>query len=337
MRKERLISLCIKDITGNIDDSERELLNSWLNESRDNIDEYERLKEIWNETQPHATQVPDVNEEWMMLSQKLELNKSVHKQSVREKISSSLQSIFGQGLKPAFVIGLFLVAASVIYFTIGNNGPQYKLTEVSTENGVHKTIDLPDGSTVMLNSGSSIQYTEPLNDKIREIKLNGEGFFSVKKDGRPFIVTTGNAKITVLGTKFNVWARDEKTKVVVKEGLVSLADELDTSKSVKLAKSQSSILISSRTPTQPAQVDAEKLLGWMNGGLVFNKSSLLEITGELERFYNMKFIIADEELNNLTMTGTFYNEDPDTLLSMLCLTMNVDYTKTENEYVIKKK
>ena len=338
MKREKAISLCIKELTGNINDDEKGLLKSWLNESRENVNEFEQLEKSWMKTKPqNPAEVPDIDSEWILLSQKLELNKSVIKNSFAERWGYSIKNILGNTLKPAIAFGIVLLIASVIYFLPGEESPKYEMAEISTGNGIHKTIVLPDGSSVTLNSGSSIRYTEPLSEKTREIELTGEGYFSVKKDGRPFVVKTDNAKITVLGTKFNVWARNAKTKVVVKEGLVRLADEVDDSKSVKIAGSETSTIVGENEPSIPSHVDAERLLGWMEGKLVFNKSSLQEITGELARFYNLKFIIEDEELNDLTMTGSFKDEDPDTLLSMVCLALGVDYTRNGNEYVIKKK
>mgnify|MGYP001472807545 FL=1 len=76
--------------------------------------------------------------------------------------------------------------------------------EKRSERGEKITVKLPDGSTVKLNSGSSITYPEMFLDDRREVVLKGEGFFDVKKNQKqPFIVMANKAKVKVLGTSFN--------------------------------------------------------------------------------------------------------------------------------------
>lgn len=81
------------------------------------------------------------------------------------------------------------------------------MMEVRTNPGMTTSVELPDGTEVVLNSSSSLRYPSRFADDKREVKLVGEAFFSVAKDEKKFIVgTLNNSKIVVHGTEFNVEA-----------------------------------------------------------------------------------------------------------------------------------
>jgi ferric-dicitrate binding protein FerR (iron transport regulator) len=207
---------------------------------------------------------------------------------------------------------------------------------VGTGNKETKEILLSDGSLVKLNNGSNIQYLEKFDSKIREVKLNGEAFFSVTKNSTPFVVITENAKISVLGTKFDVCVRGEKTQVVVKEGKVNLVQK-ENDAGVYLTKGQSSCVAKNANPDSPKEIDADYMLGWMNGKLVFNQTPLTEIVDELERFYDVTISIEGNNVTANTLTGSFKNRDVDSALTMICLTMNLNFEKHGNGFLIKLK
>src|SRR5690606_6204958 len=87
-------------------------------------------------------------------------------------------------------------------------------------------IKLPDGSTVLLNDDSELSYSLPFDDGPREVTLKGEAFFDIIHDNnKPFIVRTGNISTNVLGTAFNINARNRNVVVTVERGLVQVSDE----------------------------------------------------------------------------------------------------------------
>jgi ferric-dicitrate binding protein FerR (iron transport regulator) len=283
-------------------------------------------------------EIPDIETEWKTLSTRLELDRMDNQfKAQRPKKYSFIQSLFIPRLKPA-IAGAFAVLLLIVTLLMLNKEtpvPQTKI--VTTANKEQKQIQLPDGSTVFLNSGSSIEFLEIFNGQSRGVHLKGEAFFSVTKDVRPFIVTTSNSKTTVLGTKFNIWARDEKTRIIVKEGKVNLNQINANTKGIDLTKGQLSTVMKDREPTPPEDVNPNYLLGWMEGKLVFNHTPLNEIVDELERFYNVQLTLENENLNKLTLTGLFNNAEIDSVLTMICLTLELEYEKQQSGYFIKSK
>ena len=162
------LNLCIKSITGNINKDEDELLKKWLDESDENKSEYNRINKVWNLTSLYGnTELPDTETEWERLTGAIETMNE--KKKARGK-SEGLRDIkFKPVLRPVFgAVLAVLILATVIYIW---NKTQYVPSEkiVSTVNNAHKEIRLPDGSKVILNSRSTIQYPETFYGNIREV------------------------------------------------------------------------------------------------------------------------------------------------------------------------
>ena len=345
MNKTEFRKLCVKAITGNIGETEKQEFDKLLAQSDENGIEFEKIKSVWERTATNENQeLPDINIEWESLSKRIRLSeKEKENESIFNQILVFTKSLFVPVWKPALA-GLFIAVISVAIFLLSNNEEIVGHKTISTLNNDRQTVQLPDGSTVKLNSGSSIVFPDKLTGEKREVKLEGEAFFSVTKNGKPFIITTENARVTVLGTEFNVWTRDEKTKVIVIEGRVNLEQIKAKNENVILSKNQESIITKNSSPSQPQNVNADYLLGWLDNKLVFNRTPLNEIAGELERFYNVKIKLADNDLKNLTLTGSFWNQKADSVLSMICLALNLEFTKTsgsinheQESYLIKSK
>jgi len=312
--------LCVKEITGNINETEKKILDSWLNESVENRNEYEKIKSIWIETAPN--EIPftlDSDSGWLALNSKLEQDKI--ELVVKNSASHGRYSFIRPALRPvlAGTIAILLLFLSIY---IMNREAPLQFKTITTLDKEHKEIKLPDGSTALLNGSSQVKFLENFDEGSREINLKGEAFFSVSKNGSSFIVRTGNARTTVLGTKFNIRAYDEKTEVFVKEGKVSLQQSKLNDESVVLSKGQFSPCV----------------LGWIDGKLVFNQTPLTEIVDELERFYNTQVSIEESSnLKNQTLSGSFSNQEIDNVLNMICTALDLDFERQDEGYIIKSK
>jgi transmembrane sensor len=334
--------LCIKEITGSISGNEKQVLDNWLTDSNENRNEFEKLKEIWTMSGLKDSLPPiDIDMEWEKLNERLG---SSEQPEIKESIFEKLFTLRHSVLKPALVsfIILGIIAAGIIF--LNRDVAKPRLNIVSTSNNEYKNVKLPDGSIVFLNSGSSIKFlvksegeNKVFNNSERKITLSGEAFFSVTKNKSPFIITTENAKITVLGTKFDVLSRDENTRVVVEEGKVSLSPKNTRSKGIYLIKDQLSIISKNSEPTVPKEVDAGYFLGWMKGNFVFYRTPLKEIVRDLERRYNINISFKADSLINNTLTGSFKNSSADSAVSMVCVALGLDFEKQNYNYIIKEK
>nr|MBD3621834.1 DUF4974 domain-containing protein [Sunxiuqinia sp.] len=197
--------------------------------------------------------------------------------------------------------------------------------EIHSPIGARTQFQLPDGSTGWLNSGSTIQY--PINFTNRQVKVTGEAFFDVaKKNGKRFIVQTPALDITVLGTKFNVsaYSDDGFTEVVLEEGSVKL-DGKNSTFSESLSPDQRFVFDAEQKTGRIVPVNAGLHSAWKEGKLVFRDEPLSAVLKDMERWYNVKFVMDDKELKNHIYQATFQNETLEEVLELLAFTAPINY------------
>lgn len=338
MISKKYYDLCIKSVSGNINTDEDRLLKEWLLQSNENQNKFDEIKNMWMETGSlKIPEMPDKEMEWNKLQENIKQDHTDKSVSLLlRKIKSYFDFSFYPRLQPALLGLLLLITVFVTVFIFMNQKQKvsdYKT--IVTQNSETKKIELQDGSIVHLNNGSRIEVPSNYNENERKVKLEGEAFFEVVKNSKPFIITTENAQIEVLGTKFNVWTREAKTKIIVKEGRVNLKQKEAATGGIELQGGFLSTVVGNNDPAFPIPVDADYLVGWLNKKLIFEHTKLSEIVEELERLYDKEFIINDASLNNLTLTGVFDYSNLDSTLEMICLALDLKYQVQSGNYFLE--
>ena len=187
-----------------------------------------------------------------------------------------------------------------------------------------------------MNHTSRISFSNLNFDSKRIVKLSGQAFFNVKKNNKPFIVKTENAQINVIGTSFDVKARNNITRVIVQSGTVEFAAGNKTDNKIILRANQMSECIGYSLPQHPKTVDIKYLLGWLDNRLVFESTPLKEIVKELERVYDVKILLASRDLWNIKITGEFKNQKVEKVLEIICMTSDLKYDLKNDIYIIDK-
>ena len=198
------------------------------------------------------------------------------------------------------------------------------------------------GSKVWLNASSKIVYHNSLWSSDRQIDLSGEAYFEVSHDKHaPFIVNSKQIKTCVLGTKFNVRARQDENRVVTTllQGLVRVDSPRTEEKGYLLKPGQT---LNVNTDTYQAELieynQPTDVLLWINGKLEFKQQSLLEITNIMEKLYDIKFIYKDEALKSERFTGEFSTDSTaDEILNVLMHTNHFSYKKDGRTVRVMKK
>jgi len=344
MEKEDLlnskyVNYFIRSLTDDISEKERNALEKWMAASSDNKIICDDLRKAWLMAKPPVfTSKPDVRKEWVKLEKSLNLQAP---DTVQKPRSAGVRtpSLLWSGLwniryRPAIVAvaAMLVLMVSLVLWKNPFSGSRY--LELITQHGERSQMILSDGSEIQLNAGSMARFRKSFTRDSREVFLTGEAFFTVTKEDRPFIVKTENAKTVVLGTQFNVWARDGETRVVVKSGRVKLTADEMINNDVILQKDQMCIIGTNDTSMESQPVDSDQFLGWLQGKLVFIKTPLPEIIADLERSYNVIIELTDTELQSKTVTATFQHMDIDTVLATLCLTLNSEYYLNNGRFII---
>tara|TARA_R100001369_G_scaffold92597_1_gene138628 strand:- start:3366 stop:4274 length:909 start_codon:yes stop_codon:yes gene_type:complete len=200
-------------------------------------------------------------------------------------------------------------------------------TTISTSVAEKQNFSLPDGSEVALNANSTIEYNKNKWDNNRELELDGEAYFKVTK-GNTFTVQTKNGAVTVLGTQFNVFARDKKLQVNCYEGLVSVAFN-DTL--IKLSAGKNLQIKNGNILTEHQSI--AEAPSWINNESSFENATLETVLNELKRQYTIT-IDASEDLKNKRFSGSFTHNDLDLALQLICDPLNLTYTIEKDQVTI---
>ena len=169
------------------------------------------------------------------------------------------------------------------------------------------------------------------------IYLSGEAFFKVVPDNHPFIVLTSNTQTTVVGTEFNIWSRYQETRITVKKGKVQFKSTGVEPLPVILEKGQMSLTIGGQTPERPRDVDTTNVASWLKNKLVFEKTTLEEVAGELERYYNVHIQISNSDLKRRTITATIHQLSIDEAVQSICEALDIEYNKKLDLFILRPK
>jgi transmembrane sensor len=187
------------------------------------------------------------------------------------------------------------------------------ITFSNPRGGEQKELELPDGSKVWLNAGSSLKYPSHFTGSERLVQLSGEAFFVVgKNSGNPFRVLIRNAEVEVLGTDFNIMAYEDEpvSRTTLIEGAVKI--ESGGQDAVLQDGQQAEIPYASPGGAAPIKVvsgiDSKAVVSWKSGYFAFDNDQLRTVMRVLGRSYNVDVQYDPKvpaESYNVKFTGIF--------------------------------
>ncbi|MBF4516997.1 FecR domain-containing protein [Flavobacterium sp. ANB] len=236
----------------------------------------------------------------------------------------------------ALRIAAILILALAISFSVAKFALTPKeITQIASK-GEKKEVFLEDGSVVILNSNSSITYSEDF-ETARNISLSGEAYFKVFHDkNRPFVVQTHDVKVKVLGTSFDINSYNHRqTKVSVLTGKVEVT--APTGKKVQITKNQEADLITN-SDFQISEEDSMERIAWTSNIIILKNTTLGETAKIIENWYNVDITFEDQALQKLTISGKFKEEKLENVLESIAFLkqLKIDYI-TQNHIVIRRK
>jgi len=205
------------------------------------------------------------------------------------------------------------------------------MQEVSAIFGTRSKFELPDGTTVYLNSGSKLIFPTRFNDNTRKVELVGEAFFDVTPNpAKPFIVKTSEINVKVLGTAFNLQAYPESKEIstTLVHGKVILETEsAGNSKQIAELKPSDHAVFNAKDKAIniSAEEDLDKFIGWKDGKLVFFDDPIENVSDKLGNWYNVTVKIQNAELKKYRFTATFTDEPIEQVLDLLSKSSPIRY------------
>ena|SRR5215203_3495383 len=366
MVNERFAQLIARKLSGEANPAELHELESLLKEEPELQYFFEMFSEYWK---VEAELEDDAIQEDIHFQQIL---------TIAEKGSAGTAEMQPQqAKKPAKVFNLksLLVAAVIIGFIVlsyvfiprsgaldTNNLAQREV--ITAKPGARIYMLLPDGSKVWLNSESKLEFKKTFNDSIREVMLEGEGFFDVVKDKKhPFIVHTSDIDIKVLGTAFNVksYPKESFIETTLLRGLIEVTNKKDPSSPKVLLYPHDKLVFNKETssPNQMLRTRTQDVAlakpfekttlsrnitdsalvetSWLYNKLLLDGETLRQSAAKLERWYNVNIHFRDDKVGNTPIRYPLSSETIEEALKALQYIEPFNYRINGNEIEIWRK
>jgi transmembrane sensor len=263
---------------------------------------------------------PDTSAQWMRLDRAIGASESAPLRPVRSLLP---RVAFAGAAIIAVIAGLYLF----------RDHPSFEQFETARGEQLH--VLLPDSSEVTLSHTTLLKFDRTDFLHSRAISLSGEAYFKVRRTGASFTVATDNATIVVVGTEFNVRARNETYEVGVTEGVVSVST-LGAGPISPLLLHKGELIAGVRggSPGLPQPLDANGYPGWTHGRLFVERMTVETICREIEDRFNVSIEVRDSRLLSGTLSGVIIGNDAKSMVSTLSQLLGRNYRSAESAYTI---
>lgn len=309
-----------KYLSRETNEQENALVENWLKENDSNKKQLLDYQFITNEIDKISLkeqQSVDVDAAWEKVQKKI---------SNKGKVVEFKPKQYFNVSKIAASVSLFLMAGLLIYLVSKKSVETiaFETTNFTTE----KT--LPDGSIITLNKNSKLTYSADFQGDTREVSLEGEAFFDIKRDeSKPFVIHAKGSEIKVLGTSFNVKAYNEAVKVSVETGKVSFKRKKIEQ---TLTKGEEAEWVSQKDTIVKRLILDKNTMAYKTHVYVFEDKSLDEILKVLSEGYQVPILLKNSSLKYCKLTTKFDNETLPNTLNIIAETLNLRLSKENETY-----
>ncbi|WP_195370909.1 MULTISPECIES: FecR family protein [Parabacteroides] len=212
--------------------------------------------------------------------------------------------IYARNVAAVLLLMVSVSIGSIFTYNELDESGELLYNEMTVPLGSQTKVILPDGSTVVLNSGSVLKYPLSYGKKERNVHLVGEGYFEVAKNvEKVFQVYAGGMQVKVTGTTFNLrsYPEDSETEVALINGGV---DVLANNKQVRLKPDEKAIYNRETGTLYSETTESRKSSLWTTGRLSFVNASFLDILKDIERKYNIKIHVESKKAADEYFTGS---------------------------------
>jgi ferric-dicitrate binding protein FerR (iron transport regulator) len=289
----------------------------------------------------------------------------IHPPADEEEFSEKKLPYLLHRWKAIAAIGLFIVFGSSLFYYYSNKNlllSDQSKNQFATMPGTRSKTILPDGTTVWLNSESTIHYNADFGQSKREVTLTGEAFFDVThNEDIPFIVHAKTVEILVKGTAFNVrsYPGTEKVQTSLLRGLVELSSSTMPGRKIELhpnekitfevpeidpalKSSQVKKPVTSKSATYTIDTLKESSLAavipevsWIENRLVFDNEALEDVLEKMEKWYSVDIHLMNQKIASKQVSGILEKENIEEALKALQLLNEFEYTINGREIHIE--
>lgn len=309
-------SIINKYLSGEASEAEVKQVFQWMNADSENRKEFIQYKKVWA-----LTSLSPQNSEkawgrlYPLLTPKKGKQRMIHPYW---RMAAGLFLVFGLGMLMQYI----LPQKSLEQFSY------LAETRIEVPLGQMSNVVLPDGTTVLLNSGTTLVYDGKFQAGERTVSLEGEAFFDVTKDQEhPFVIKTDALDFKVYGTSFNIQAypEDKMISTTLVEGSLGIMGKTGN-EMVRLVPGENATFLPDGQGLLVGKVDLEMYTSWKDGLVTFRNEKLKDIARKIERWYNVEIVIQDASLGEEIYLGSIMKNKPvDQILEVFSLTSSLKY------------
>lgn len=299
-------------------DETNKKIEDWVKSEQKNKRYFEELQFYWNNKLEDSKQVEFDTEKAL--------------KSIQNKLNTKKQFKLRKLLRYAAAVVL-LIASSISLSIILS--PNFNKVLIENQMLSEKSVELPDGTKILLAQGSTLSYSKNFNEKERLIELSGEAFFDVFKDEtKPFIITTKQTKTKVLGTSFRISEENSYTNITVHSGIVEFMENLNSNNKVELTKGdfarffeKNKVLLSKNNQSGKEEFRVKHL--------EYKNAKLESICKDFKELFNTDIKLGNDQIKELRITTTFEDQSFENILQSISFSLDLDIERNKNNILLK--
>jgi len=324
---ERLVTALLE---GKASVEEKEFLTEWVKVDPENYRYFRKLINI------HQALNPAFNPKEIDMDS---AEKKVLSHIRQKKSPTTILWTYWQRIAAVLIIPLLLLS---VYLMTDKDQTQTGETEYQTIKvpyGMTSQLNLPDGSLVWLNGGSSLEYPVRFKEGERNVKLNGEGYFEIESDKKnPFIVKTATTTLVATGTSFNINAYDIDTitAITLVDGIVDV--KFGNANPINMKPGEHANFNNKSLKCILTKTDPYKWYAWKDGMLIFRDDPLSYVFKRLQIIFNIDIKIKNPGITDALYRATFEGESLSEILRLLEMSAPIKFVyqtrekTTDNHY-----
>jgi len=298
---------------GDCSDGERREFIAWLRASTHNVEEFLRIGALMHRL-GDARLWPE--KDIAALIDEARAPVSIDKLPVVGRTPTSARPMTRRWAMAASIAGL-LAIGGLAWRYYANQDVTY-----STLVGEQRTVQLPDGSHMQLNTHSTVATAFQPQERHIHL-LEGEAMFHVAKDpGRPFIVDSADGRVVAVGTAFNVRADAAKTTITVVEGKVRVSN--GSRDDIFVSGGEQVVITRGAPPSAKTFPNTDSVTAWTKRKIVFENTAMSDAVAEFSRYSAKRVVLVDEALRSRRISGVFASNDLQSLVQFLASDPRID-------------
>jgi len=335
--KTYFTDLITRYLTGEATSDEMITLSGWLKSSAENqkvFEEYQKTFDAIEETKINST--IDVDVEWKNIRSKISKPAEAKKEVKVVTLDTEYKirpAYFSRFMRVAAIFILIATSAFLLYYYLRSDQPMTQHMVAQVESIESK---LPDGTSVTLNSGSTLDYPAKFGKNKRTVALKGEAYFNVVHDAtKPFIISAEDVSVEVLGTSFyvNTSSSEGQGEVILTSGRVAVFYKNNPGKITILEPGEKAVFSKTEQKITKTENDETNYMAFKTKDLVFSSTPLCDVIKTLNNVYHSKITLRDKKIANLTLNGNFVNLTLDSVLKIIQEALPVCINKSKGNVI----